>query len=84
MNNSLPLDTSTIEIHGLLERQKSVAVIWNVEDVQSVREDLSEDQAWAVLKRCRRVHSCELGFNWLLIETVADFLFPEPDKPVRP
>jgi hypothetical protein len=79
MNNSLPLNTSSREIHDLIERQKSVAVIWHVEDVQSVREDLGDDQAWAVLQECRDVHDCNHGFNWLFIETVADFLFPAPD-----
>ena len=69
-----------IDIDELLIRRKQVAVIWSVEDVQSVRRDLTDAQSWEVLQQCRQVHDCELGFNWLLIETVADDLFPEPES----
>lgn len=68
---------SNIDIHALLESRHQVAVIWSMEDVQSVRSDLNEDPAWAVLKHCRRVHDCEHGFTWDLLEYVADELFPE-------
>jgi hypothetical protein len=63
----------------VLEHRRQVAVIWDIEDVQSVRPHITDDQAWKVLCECRHVHDCELGFNWLLIETVADDLFPAPD-----
>ncbi len=69
-------DATTIDIHQLLEQRNQVAVIWSVEDVQSVRSDLSDDQSWDVLQRCIKVHDCEIGFNWLLIQYVADDLFP--------
>jgi hypothetical protein len=64
------------QVDELLARNRQVAVIRCIEDVQSVRPDLNDDQAWSVLKQCREVHDCELGFNWLLIETVADDLYP--------
>jgi hypothetical protein len=67
------------DIHEFLARRRQVAVIWCVEDVQGVRPHLTDDQAWEVLQQCRRVHDCEVGFNWLLIETVADDLFPRED-----
>jgi hypothetical protein len=67
-----------INVHDLLAKRRQVAVIWSIDDVQAVRPDLDVDQSWKVLQRCRRVHDCEVGFNWLLIEIVADDLFPEP------
>jgi hypothetical protein len=70
------LEYITFDIHQWLEQHREVAIIWSVEDVQSVRPDLHDDQAWEVLQRCRHVHDCEVGFNWLLIESVADDLFP--------
>jgi len=45
-----------------------------------VRPDLTDDQAWEVLVECRDKHNCEYGFNWDLIEIVADELFPAPDN----
>jgi hypothetical protein len=69
---------SPIGINDLLAQRRQVAVIWSTEDVLGVRPDLTDDQAWQVLQQCRDHHDCELGFNWLLIETVAEDLFPEP------
>jgi hypothetical protein len=66
-----------LAIHELLATRRQVAVIWCIEDVQGVRPDLGDDQAWTVLQQCRKVHDCEFGFTWLLIETVADDLFPK-------
>ncbi|MBX9791387.1 MAG: hypothetical protein K2Y37_20900 [Pirellulales bacterium] len=85
--NNVPLGTERIatqeaiaDIHALLEERRQIAVIWSVEDVQAVREDLTDDQAWDVLKRCDRKHDCNLGITWDTIEIVADDLFPVQDK----
>lgn len=66
-----------IDIHQLLRERRQVAIVWSIEDVQSVCPDLDDDQAWQVLQRCCRVHDCSVGFNWLLIEYVADDLYPK-------
>ncbi len=73
-----------IEIDELLERRHEVAIIWNVEDVQSIRPDLDDDQSWKVLKRCREAHDCNHGITWDLIDMVASDLFPEPHEGERP
>ena len=70
---------SIIDIQELLAQRREAAVIWAIEDVQSVREDLSDDQAWEVLLQCKRVHDCNHGFTWELIEAVADSMFPTPE-----
>jgi hypothetical protein len=66
-----------IDVHDLLAERRQVAIVWSAEDVQSVRPDLTDDQAWEVLQQCRKVQDCEIGFNWLLIELVADDLYPD-------
>lgn len=73
-----------INVHELLGERRQVAVVWSIEDVQGVRPDLNDDQAWKVLQRCDKYHDCELGFNWLLIETVADDLYSEPSTTEQP
>jgi hypothetical protein len=45
--------------------------------VRHVRPDLSDDQAWEVLGRCRDQHDCEWGFTWTFLKDVADELFPK-------
>ena len=68
-----------IDIHEILAQRRSIADIWSTEVVQSVRGDLSDDQAWEVLLQCKRVHDCNHGFTWELIEVVADSMFPTPE-----
>ena len=71
---------SVIDIHAVLAERRQVAVIWSVEDVEGIRPDLSGDQAWEVLQRCRDKHDCEYGFTWDYIRDVAGDLFPMPRK----
>jgi len=68
------------DLHEHLATRHQIADIWGVEDVQSVRPDLNDDQAWEVLQRCLRMHDCNDGFNWFFIETVAESLYPETPR----
>jgi hypothetical protein len=68
---------NTVNVEAVLRRRRQVAVIWGVDDVQAIRPDLDRDQAWQVLQEARDRHDGELGFNWLLLETVAGNLFPQ-------
>jgi hypothetical protein len=71
-------DFSDIDIHELLTQRRQVAVIWSIEDVQAVRPDLTDDQAWEVLKRCEKRHDAEIGFTWQFIELIAEEIFSPP------
>ena len=55
---------------------KEIAIKWHIEDVQSIRPDLSDEQASTVLKRLKKNHDASIGINWDTIEIVADILFP--------
>lgn len=72
----MPQNSPEIDIHLLSERRQ-IAIIWSIEDVQFVRKDLSDDQAWKVLKRCERALDASVGLDWSLIEEVADNLYPQ-------
>jgi hypothetical protein len=69
---------ANVDIDELLQERRLVAVIWSVGDVQEVRPDLTDDQAWQVLKECDRQQDCEAGFTWSHIDTVANNLFGPP------
>lgn len=69
------------DLHDHLELHHEVAAVWGIEDVRCVRPDLTEDQAWDVLKECQRVYDCNHRFNWLFIDSVAESLFPETSSP---
>jgi len=79
MSDYKPEEFADQDIHDLLAKRRHVAVIWSIEDVLSVRPDLSYDQAWEVLQACRDRHDCERGFTWMFIECVAQEMFPAPD-----
>lgn len=54
-----------------------IAIIWDIEDVQSVRNDLSDEQAMNVLQRLKDKHDANIGINWEVIECVSEMLYPE-------
>jgi hypothetical protein len=77
MTKSRNTHLSHIDIHEVLEQRGQVAVIWCIEDVQEIRPDLSDAQAWDVLQTCKDRHDCTLGFTWTFIELIAEEIFPE-------
>ena len=62
------------------DEPRTITVTWSVLDVLSVRPDLSKDEAWEVLQLIRKDHSANIGINWEVIESFADFLFPKVES----
>ena len=58
---------------------RSISIVWSTEDVQEVRPDLDEEQAYQVLLLADRKHDASVGINWEVLEIWADYLYPEPD-----
>jgi len=55
------------------------AITWSVEDVQSIRPDLTAEQSIAVLKKVVDSHDATIGVNWDVLEENAEQLFPKPN-----
>jgi len=53
---------------------------WHIEDVQSVRADLDDDQAHEVLEAVADNFDANVGINWDVLEFWANELFPEEDE----
>jgi hypothetical protein len=49
---------------------------WHIEDVQSVRPDLNDDQAADVLEAVADNHDANYGINWDVLRYWADELYP--------
>lgn len=64
-----------INIHELLADRKQIAIVWSVEDVQEVRPDLTDEQAWEVLQAVERQHDATIGITWLTLECAAEVFF---------
>lgn len=54
----------------------SIAITWNIEDVQAVRPDLTDEQCEVVLKHIEDTHDATIGINWDVIRYAAAYLFP--------
>ncbi|TWT41363.1 hypothetical protein [Botrimarina hoheduenensis] len=65
------------DLDELLRQRRQIAHIWSIEDVQSVRTDLSDEQAWLVLQAVDRCKDAEHGIHWETIRVSAEHLFPE-------
>ena len=59
------------------EKDFTISIKWSTQDVLSVREDLTSEQANAVLREVERTHDAENGVNWEVIKTIASLLYPE-------
>ena len=68
------------KITDLLEDQGYVGCFWHIDDVQTLRPDLTDEQSMQVLLECERHHDAGIGINWHVIELQAEELFPEPKE----
>jgi hypothetical protein len=76
-------DPSGIDVHVLLAPRRQIADVWSIEDVQEVRPDLTDDQAWEVLRRAEDNFDAEAGINWDILSYHAQMLFgdaPDADE----
>jgi hypothetical protein len=67
-------------IYEVLAERRQIAAVWGTEDVQAVRPDLTNDQAWQVLMLVERRHDASLGITWLTLEHAAEELFGAPPE----
>ena len=46
----------------------SISITWNIEDVQSLDSDMSDEQATEVLEYALDNHDANEGINWTVLE----------------
>ncbi len=56
------------------------APVWSLEDLLDQRPELSDAQAWAVLRRCQAEQDPACGVSRALVNAVADELFGADDE----
>ena len=64
------------KIRSYLAKTGRIAIFWGVDDVKSVRPDLTDDQCMEVLEQCDDKHDANIGISWDVIEFHAGYLFP--------
>jgi hypothetical protein len=55
---------------------RSITITWDTSDVQEVRPDLTDDQAWEVLCLAKAEHDANIGINWDILDYWAAYLYP--------
>ena len=58
----------------------SIAIIWEIEDVKSIRPDLTDNECLDVLCFADRKHDASLGICWDTLEWHCDYLFPVKEE----
>lgn len=65
------------EVNKIPKADRVLEVPWHIDDVHSIREDLTAQQCAEVLEAVGDNHDSEVGVNWDVISWHADDLFPE-------
>ena len=71
------------DAHAILAARRQIAAVWSIEDVQEIRPDLTDEQAWDVLQAVHRHHDAALGINWDVLDYHADSCSAMPPKPTK-
>jgi hypothetical protein len=58
------------------EEQDTCTIVWHIEDILSVRPDLSNEQARKLLRQLKNNHDASIGINWDVIDIYAETAFP--------
>lgn len=66
------------------EEQDTCTIVWHVDDVLSVRPDLSNDQARQILYQLKNNHDASIGINWEVIDIYAATVFPAVEEAKSP
>ncbi len=83
LTNSRAAEATDLDTTPSRDADREISIIWSTEDVQEVRPDLTDDQAWQVLQAAKKDHDATIGINWSVLECHAEMLFgyaPETDK----
>lgn len=63
-------DEERMDIEKRFEEEGSIIIIWNIEDVQEIDPDISDELALEVLKTARDRHNANIGINWGVLEDI--------------
>lgn len=77
--NDIERCISILKSHVCTKREDytQVSDSWHIEDVKTLRNDLTDNQCREVLDSVIYDHDAEQGINWHVIEMVIDELFPQ-------
>lgn len=60
--------------------EDEIQIIWCVDDVKSIAEDLTDEECRQVLEAVKSNHDATIGINWDVLEYWANQIRPERKK----
>lgn len=60
-----------------------ISIVWTIEDVKTVYETLTNEQAREVLRLCESEHDADVGINWGVIEYWVGQVLAGSNKPLN-
>lgn len=61
------------------QNKSKIFVSWAIEDILSIRPDLTDEQAIRVLEHADHKHDACIGISWDVLQIHAEHLFPEKE-----
>lgn len=52
--------------------QKKIEIVWDIDDVKSIADDLDDDECMEVLLLAKDYHDANVGINWEVLESWAE------------
>ena len=71
---------SELDQYEMVDKRYAMAIVWQIDDVLSIRPDLTEEQAGEVLGRVEDCHDASIGVSWDTLEIYAEEMYPEGDE----
>lgn len=76
------VETAFSDIDNLIkehyyDNDREIAIIWNISDVQVIRDDLDDEQSMSVLANAKQTHHKWQGITWDVLRHHSSKLFPK-------
>lgn len=69
-------------MHLHFAEQRQIAIVWGIDDVLTVRPDLSDTEAWQVLLAAKASHDARFGINSDVVKVTAETVYGPPPEAV--
>ena len=76
MNEMMPKHYLKEHWQEALSKGGCIAILWSIQDVKTLRPDLTDSECMEVLETVQQCHDANLGITWHTLDLWADELFP--------
>ena len=56
----------------MMNKDETISIVWHVDDVNSIADDLDHDECMEVLELAKDYHDANVGINWEVLKHWAE------------